>query len=93
MVTELNGLDRSTITHCWDSTNLSQAWVGEVQDEAMEKFSEIFPNVVLANRLQVADPEPTEEDPDAGWEGQPFMDAEEEGEWEQWVDWGAGLVE
>ena len=75
-VTELNSLERSTMTHCWDSTDLSQAWNSDMQDEALSKYTEIFPNLVgaqVVGRAAATVPDPANEDSDASWAGLPFI--------------------
>jgi hypothetical protein len=79
LVTEINSLPSSTITHCWESTQLSRAWDVAVQFEAVGRATELFPNLVRAhvvrpNMVQAAEiadeDEPEDSDADAHWAGQ-----------------------
>ena len=50
----------------------------------------MFPNIVRASVITVADTTATEEDTTAGNMGAAFTEIEDEEEWMGWVDWEAG---
>jgi hypothetical protein len=50
---DMLNLDQVGIAHCWETTQLLRAWEHGVQAEAMQRASEIFPNLVRATALTV----------------------------------------
>ena len=90
---ELNGLPRSTVTHCWEQTLLARAWEASVQIEAVTKLEELFPNLVRGTAvgppLDPMDKDPDEEDRDASWGGLGFLEGGSDEEWVGWVNWEA----
>ena len=88
--TEMNESFQSTVVHAWDETELSRAWEKQVQTEALVKASSLFPNLATVNggggsqmatvvsigARPVPAEDPTNElDPDAEYEGAPFVEA------------------
>ena len=103
--TEMNESFQSTVVHAWDETELSRAWEKQVQTEALVKASSLFPNLATVNggggsqmatvvsigARPVPAEDPTNElDPDAEYEGAPFVEATgEDGEGvPDWVEDG-----
>ena len=56
--------DSSGVVHCWEKTNLLQAWTRKVQMEASTKVNDLFPKIedVTVNLYDEA----CAEDPEAG---------------------------
>ena len=91
--------EKQGIVHCWEASKLLQAWDPIVQVEAAMNAETIFTDkdhtfvaatVVRRGDLHMQDlaaVAPEAEDPDAFYEGAPFMEGGDEDEWEQWVDW------
>ena len=87
--------DKEGIRLCWEKTFLLKAWDRKVQAEAARKVNELFPNLegganvtdtdTISRLLDIAD----EEDAEAGDMGVPFTQAENEDEWNEWLDWDA----
>ena len=53
----------------------------------MTRVDELFPNLVFAHTVAPEDREqaaPSEEDPEAHYEGAPFTETEDEDEWMTW---------
>ena len=65
-----------------------KAWDASVQNEALMRAGEVFPNMVRAElvRGEADEVAPDVEDNDAFYEGDPFLVAEDEEEWVGWVD-------
>lgn len=94
---ELNSMPRSNITHCWDTTKLTEAWTHDVQAEAASRVKELFPNLVQGNTLMPHwgratavssshDEAPETEDDDASWGGLPFLQPPDGMAEDEWID-------
>ena len=79
---------KQRVVHCWNQTELMKAWDASVQNEALMRAGEVFPNMVRAElvRGEADEAAPDVEDNDAFYEGDPFLVAEDEEEWVGWVD-------
>ena len=63
--------------------------LGGVQAEAMQRASEIFPNLVRATALTVhQECNEGDEDQEAGFAGAPFVQPAHDEEWMEYIDWG-----
>ena len=79
-------IDCSRVSHCWEQTELLRAWERLVQVEASQRVAELFNNSDgLAIDLTVGG----EEDQAAGDLGVPFVQPDDENEWESWIPWDA----
>lgn len=83
--TTVYNIDESKVSHCWQNTGILKAWTPNIQQKALDKAHELFPNL--------AAPEEPEE-PDDTSAGQGVHDAPltEDEAWElasSFVDWEA----
>ena len=71
----------------------SGAWERKVQVDAASKAKELFPNLADADMELTTEiigrllDEPGAEDPEAGYDGVPFTQTENEDEFLDWIDW------
>ena len=90
-------MDKEGIRLCWEKTFLRKAWDRKVQAEAararrqrdlpepLEGGANVTDTDTISRLLDIAD----EEDAEAGDMGVPFTQAENEDEWNEWLDWDA----
>ena len=65
IVDDMNLEDQAGVRHCWEATELLQAWEHDVQVEASSKARQLFPNLPPLPQLipaQVADVVPAAAD-------------------------------
>ena len=85
-IVNLINQDKSGIVHCWEETQLLRAWERKVQVDAASKAKELFPNLADADMELTTEiigrllDEPGAEDPEAGYDGVPFTQTENEDE-------------
>ena len=82
--------DVSQARRCWQSTTLLNAWDRTIQNEAKGMVKELFLNIEDVQVVIVIDnpeaPTPTEVDVDAGYSGTPFLDVQDEDEYDALVE-------
>ena len=79
--------DKAGIVHCWESTQLLCAWDRGTQMRAVEKMSELYPDVTAAAIPALIVEAEHEEDPSAAQPGLPFDHTEDPVEWVSYVEW------
>ena len=90
-VSHMNLMCRVGMVRCWEKTKLLQAWNHDVQLEAIQRASEIFPNLVQGSVVRRAVADTVEDlsgrpDAEAAWAGMGFMEDDgNEDDWMQWV--------
>ena len=90
----VNDKDQEGIIHCWAQTELLCAWDSSTQVEAIMRRDEIFKQKGLNSKhgdkfAEDVAPDESDADAEAFWPGVPFMEAEEDEDWMEWVDWGS----
>ena len=81
----LNETDRAGLVHCWETTKLLQAWEKPVQTEALLKAADIFPNFTPTDADTIEDPLPDEDDEEAYFAGEAFVEGGGDDDTEEWL--------